>query len=319
MEDSFVTDEYGKKVPGCFRPCKPRCPYTAVIPSIVLDTKEGLRDIADCLVHVTSVNTTYYIDDKHRIMTVWAGPVEVDDYDYETNPLGLRSQYVIDRQSGRMVYYNATGDYSVMPLTDPEEQVTKSYVDEQDAATLQAAKDYTDEHGGGSEVGLFFITVTNIDDANHKFTTDKTYAEAFEAYESGKLLVLKYTPVGAEDEGYSYIPVDSYMDFDEATGFRFRSSYTSGSDNRIDMSYDSFFLSRYSNLNTYFHGHGGVEVDSSLNQYSNHAITNSAVATALQAKANASSVPVITIQSSDPGEGATLAANNFIAVYMENS
>lgn len=316
MEDSVVLDEYGKKVPGCFRPCKPHCPYTAVIPSIVLDTKEGLRDIADCLVHVTSVNTTYYIDDKHRIMTVWAGPVEVDDYDYEENPLGLRSQYVIDRESGRMVYYNAVGDYSVMPLVEPEEQVDKTYVDEQDAATLQAAKDYTDEHGG-SETEVFFVTVTNIDDTNHTFTADKTYAEAYEAYESGKLLVLKYVPIGVDDGEYAYIPLDRYMDFDEATGFRFESSYTSGADNRISMSYNTFFLSRYSNLNTYYHGYGGVEIDSSLDQYSNHAVTNSAVATALQAKADSSSMPVITMQSSDPGEGAPLAANNFIAVYLD--
>lgn len=225
MEDSFVTDEYGKKVPGCFRPCKPRCPYTAVIPSIVLDTKEGLRDIADCLVHVTSVNTTYYIDDKHRIMTVWAGPVEVDDYDYETNPLGLRSQYVIDRQSGRMVYYNATGDYSVMPLTDPEEQVTKSYVDEQDAATLQAAKDYTDQHGGTGDV------------------------------------------------------TKAYVDQQDTATLQSAKNYADQQD---------------------------VATLNSANLATQAAIANA-------------NIPVITVQSSDPGEGATLAANNFIAVYMENS
>ena len=223
MEDSFVTDEYGKKVPGCFRPCKPRCPYKAIIPSVVLDTKEGLRDIADCLVHVTSVNTTYYVDDKHRIMTVWAGPVEVDDYDYETNPLGLRSQYAIDRQSGRMVYYNATGDYSVMPLTNPELQATKSYVDEQDAATLQAAKDYTDEHSGAGDV------------------------------------------------------VQEYVDAQDAATLRSAKSYTD------------------------------VKATETL----------SAANAAAQAAITSANVPVITIQSSDPGEGASLAANNFIAVYLD--
>lgn len=40
---------------------------------------------------------------------------------------------------------------------------------------------------------------------------------------------------------------------------------------------------------------------------------------ATQAAISNANIPVITVQSSDPGEGATLAANNFIAVYMENS
>ena len=48
------------------------------------------------------------------------------------------------------------------------------------------------------------------------------------------------------------------------------------------------------------------------------ATLNSANLAAQAAIANAN-IPVITVQSSDPGEGATLAANNFIAVYMENS
>lgn len=48
------------------------------------------------------------------------------------------------------------------------------------------------------------------------------------------------------------------------------------------------------------------------------ATLNSANLAAQAAIANAN-IPVITVQSSDPGEGAALAANNFIAVYMENS
>lgn len=37
--------------------------------------------------------------------------------------------------------------------------------------------------------------------------------------------------------------------------------------------------------------------------------------TKIKAKADTTSVPVITMTTTDPGEGAPLAANNFIAVY----
>ena len=320
MEDSVVLDEYGKKVPGCFRPCKPHCPYTAVIPSITLDTKEGLRDIADCLVHVTSVNTTYYIDDKHRIMTVWAGPVEVDDYDYEENPLGLRSQYVIDRESGRMVYYNAVGDYSVMPLTDPEEQVTKSYVDDQDAEILAEAKAYTDEHGGGgSGDGLFRINVISVNEGAHTFVADKTYAEVLEAYEAGQMPILidSTESPGGGDEYTVVAPLYAKVILQsEAPGeFQFVSDENTGGNNRINNSHRAYSLGN--GYTMCYKSYGSVQVDSALSQESTHAIENQAVYAALQTKANSSSVPVITMTSSDPGEGGTLAANNFIAVYLE--
>lgn len=68
------------------------CKSCAVIPSITVETVDGLTDLANCLVHVTNINTTFYVDDKHRPMITWAGAVEVDAYDIETNPLGLRAQ-----------------------------------------------------------------------------------------------------------------------------------------------------------------------------------------------------------------------------------
>lgn len=44
--------------------------------------------------------------------------------------------------------------------------------------------------------------------------------------------------------------------------------------------------------------------------------TLSAANSATQAAITSANVPVITVQSSDPGEGAALAANHFIAVYI---
>lgn len=55
-------------------PCKP----CAIIPALTVDTVDGITNLANCFVHVTSINTTFYIDDKHRPMIIWAGPVEVD-------------------------------------------------------------------------------------------------------------------------------------------------------------------------------------------------------------------------------------------------
>lgn len=80
-------------------PCKSCC----VIPSLTIDTVDGLTNLANCLVHVTSTNTTYYIDDKHRPMIVWAGNVEVElpasvqtqeEFDAFVKSFNLKSQFL---------------------------------------------------------------------------------------------------------------------------------------------------------------------------------------------------------------------------------
>lgn len=115
-------DEYGCKVIGAFRKqTKPRCPFVAAIPTITVVDKSGMKGLADCLVHVVNINTTYYIDDKHRIITVWAGSVEQPGYDYKTNPLGLRGQTLFDFTNNRGVYYDKTGAYRLFTLTDDSE------------------------------------------------------------------------------------------------------------------------------------------------------------------------------------------------------
>ena len=50
----------------------------AVIPATTVETVDGITNLANCFVHVTSINTTFYIDDKHRPMIVWTGDVEVN-------------------------------------------------------------------------------------------------------------------------------------------------------------------------------------------------------------------------------------------------
>lgn len=88
-------------------PCKSCC----VIPSLTVDSVDGLTNLANCFVHVTSINTTFYIDDKHRPMIVWAGPVELLGYDIEANELNLRSQFCFTTVNGIFteVYFDKQG------------------------------------------------------------------------------------------------------------------------------------------------------------------------------------------------------------------
>ena len=109
-------NEYGKCVRAGIRNVAPSCKDVAVIPSVTVENTTGLRGLADCFAHVTSTNTTYYIDDKGRMMIVWAGPVEADGYDYSTNPLGLRSQSVYDFTNNIEIYFNAIGAYRIKTL-----------------------------------------------------------------------------------------------------------------------------------------------------------------------------------------------------------
>lgn len=100
---SFRICEYSHKAKGCIRNKNPECPYNAVIASVTVETIDGISNLADCFVHVTSINTTFYIDDKHRIMTIWQGPVETtvpedvqteEQFEEFIKSFGLRSQYL---------------------------------------------------------------------------------------------------------------------------------------------------------------------------------------------------------------------------------
>lgn len=75
FNDSCLT-EYPCTMQACIKNKQPDCTAKAVIPSITVDTVDGLTTLANCFVHVTYNNTTYYVDDKHRPMIIWAGPVE---------------------------------------------------------------------------------------------------------------------------------------------------------------------------------------------------------------------------------------------------
>lgn len=103
--------EYCGAMPACIKKKQPDCLAKAVIPSITVETVDGITNLANCFVHVTGINTTFYVDDKHRVMIIWAGPVEVSSYDIEANELGLKSQTCYTTISGvyTEVYFDKTG------------------------------------------------------------------------------------------------------------------------------------------------------------------------------------------------------------------
>lgn len=102
-------NEYAYKQKACIREKQPDCEAQAVIPSITVEAVDGITNLANCLVHVTSTNTTYYVDDKHRIMITWAGPVNIPGYDMETNPNHYKNQIVTDTDAEIAVIYDNNG------------------------------------------------------------------------------------------------------------------------------------------------------------------------------------------------------------------
>lgn len=102
-------NEYPYKMKACIKNKQPDCEAQAVIPSITVETVDGITNLANCLVHVTSTNTTYYVDDKHRIMITWAGPVNIPGYDMEHNPNHFKNQIVTDTEAKIAAIYDNNG------------------------------------------------------------------------------------------------------------------------------------------------------------------------------------------------------------------
>lgn len=109
-------EEYNSKMPAVIKECKATCPHEAVIPSLTVETPINIKNLRNVFVHVTSNNTTYYIDDKGRSIITWCGPVYADNYDYVNNPLRLRSQTVYDFVNNIAIVYDRAGSYRTYRL-----------------------------------------------------------------------------------------------------------------------------------------------------------------------------------------------------------
>lgn len=132
--------EYGRMANGCIREKQPGCPMQAVIPSVTVESIEGIKNLADCLVHVSDINTTFYIDDKHRPIITWAGPIDIPGYDMEGNPNNYRDQIVTDTANQIAVIYDRSGKGYIFGLVeniDLQEQVNNKLDAMAEDGTLQ--------------------------------------------------------------------------------------------------------------------------------------------------------------------------------------
>lgn len=189
---------------GCIRQIEPSCPYEAVIPTLTVEDKSNIKDLADCFVHVSNINTTFYIDDKHRMIVTWAGPVEYDNYDLDANTLGLRSQFLIDKTGGYVAYYDKTGTYEKFVSTEDTDEpivLTMSY--------SESSSDWTETeingaamngtYAGGIKVSVATFSPASADSIS--FTNETTHeqfsiSDVYEMLESGTKITVNNAPIG---------------------------------------------------------------------------------------------------------------------------
>lgn len=196
--------EYGPSVCGAIRQCEPKCPFTATIPSVVVEHADSLKDLCNTFVHVSDINTTFYIDDKHRPIITWAGPVEYDNYDLALNSLDLRSQFLIDFANNRGAYYNKTGNYQIFNFGNGNESVrialsfpqTTEWVSTSDGG-LNIDYDRTTE--AGSMIGTREVPSVTYRKVGE--TTDMTAEEVFSLLESNTDVVFMNVPLGWRGTG----------------------------------------------------------------------------------------------------------------------
>lgn len=188
---------------GCLREIEPSCPYQAVIPTLTVEDKSNLKDLADCFVHVSNINTTFYIDDKHRTIVTWAGPVEYDNYDLDANTLGLRSQFLIDHANDYAAYYNKTGEYQKFNFSE-------GGADEPISITLTSYSETASDWAGYSSMGAELYSGTEdgwsvrhsvggLIVPSPSFVNDKTGEtlstnDVYDLLNSGKEIVLNGVP-----------------------------------------------------------------------------------------------------------------------------
>lgn len=183
--------EYGPMKAGCLREIEPSCPYQAVIPTLTVEDKSNLKDLADCFVHVSNINTTFYIDDKHRTIVTWAGPVEYDNYDLDANTLGLRGQFLIDKANGILAYYDKTGAYQEYSYGGDEENIITLDLSYDTETTNWGIGNegpiYQDSESesGSYRYSMHTFEVPNPVFTNHDTGVTLTLEEAYELLETG--------------------------------------------------------------------------------------------------------------------------------------
>lgn len=211
--------EYGPAVCGVIRQRQPECPYTAVIPSMVVEHADNLKDLCDTFVHVSDLNTTFYIDDKHRTIITWAGPVEYDNYDLAANSLNLRSQFLLDFANDRGAYYDKTGNYKVFHFGNGGGggdccdimTLIVSFDEAPFVRGIRGSQVYGDAQGNALAIYDFEVPVISFIDAvsGDEYTPE----EVFNMLDNGQRIKFNGVPLGCyEDSGGQDLSVVVYAD-----------------------------------------------------------------------------------------------------------
>ena len=192
-----------------------------------------------------------------------------------------RNTLVEYEANGAMYMYSSDGIPTKLYYTadDMAGVATKSYVDTQDAKTLASAKSYTD---------------TEIADAKEYTDTEAAGAVG----ESKDYTDIEVATALAQAKAYTDTAVSStggattsYVDAQDAINLQTAKDYTDAQVLALSDSVANEFITKVDSLATV----------ARTGSYSD--------------LVDAPDVPVITMTTTDPGEGAPLAANHFIGVY----
>lgn len=242
---------------------------------------------------------------------------------------GVWTAYTSKQQEGAPMFY-------VDSSVNAAKNSMKNYTDGVGATVLQEAKNYADTHSGDA-ITFIDLTVQSYSTISNGIefvvSSSKTLAEATPIWEAGGdvryRLVLTTSPDPSSIATGTYEISPLYIGSNFAIG-SFMDAY-----NGLNMSLWHEAGSPETVLVTVYQFQPTVTVDSTLSNSSTNPVQNKVITSALADKADSSSlatvattgnysdltgtptVPVITIQNSDPGEGGPLAANNFIAVYLD--
>lgn len=253
---------------------------------------------------------------------------------------GVYSVYTSKQQEGAPMFY-------VDSAVNGAKNEMKTYTDTQDAAVLAEAKAYTDAHGGGSAEATFIdLTVTGYEVQangiiNISATASKTLAEAKASWEAGALVVYRLVLTTSPAPGTIYTGTYEINPLYIGTNVAVGSYMDSANDMNMSMTQTSAGVTiLYYTTEQVMDGYGYVQssdlstvattgaYDDLINTPEIPVVNNATLtiqkngATVQTFTANQSTnatanitVPDITLQTTDPGEGSALAANNFIGVY----
>ena len=250
--------------------------------------------------------------------------------------------------NGAMYIYASDGIFTKISMVSGSSgAATIRYVDAQDADVLAEAKAYTDAHSGGSAEPTFIdLTVTGYEVLpsgiiNISATASKTLAEAKTLWESGALVVYRLVLSASPAPGSIYpgtyeiqplyvgtnMAVGSYMD--SANDMNMAMTHTASGVTILYYTTEQVMgnygyvkeneLSTVATTGAYDDLTGTPEIPTVNNatltiQKNGTTVQTFTANQSTNATANIT-VPNITLQTTDPGEGSALAANNFIGVY----